>query len=306
MLDSLTHWKTQLNPFHVFDSQPSPRPTGRRILSQPGRPILKHTSSYTRSISASDRAVVTSYVSPRGSRPWSPFQRSAGRAGSPESRTPSPSPSRISRTVRIDESTLVRVRPQTLPPPRCPGISLPPVVKSDLTCADAVRTRFMLRKILPSRIVDRILKYAECFPTITQTSGKRVVVDDDILVLSIPLSQAQCDRIMHVSLLIRGHDQGWLPVLEGGPSKNSWTWYTMCTEEKLDPDRRLVKNRPGDPDTQTYRYEWSVTSDEVCKIKEGRKIEIWAHARYFGWKNVVEEAKITIRFQPLLTSDLAR
>ncbi|EKM56011.1 uncharacterized protein PHACADRAFT_257020 [Phanerochaete carnosa HHB-10118-sp] len=286
MIDSLTHLKTQLNPFHIFGSPPSPRSTGGRTTPQPVRPIIEYSPSYSRATSPSNHVGFINYESRRGG---------AGCIGSPELRAPSSPLYQGSVTTRIDAT-----------PPWCPTIAPPPAIKSDLTCADAVRTRFMLRKILPSRVVDRILKYAECFPTISQTSGKRVVVDDDILVLSVPLTQAQCDRIMHVSLLIRGHDQGWLPVLEGGPSKNSWTWYTMCTEEKLDPDRHLVKNRAGDPNTQTYRYEWSATSDEVSKIKEGKKIEIWAHARYFGWKNVVEEAKVVIRFQPLLTSDLAR
>ncbi|EKM56028.1 uncharacterized protein PHACADRAFT_184741 [Phanerochaete carnosa HHB-10118-sp] len=186
---------------------------------------------------------------------------------------------------------------------RCTPQNLPP----DYTAYNlhVVRTRSLLRQILPSRVVDRIFSYTYCLPTISQSSGRRIAVDDDILVLAIPLTQAQSNRIMHVSLLIRSHDQGWIP----GPDRLSnrpWTWFTMCTEGRLDIDvdggPRLVTNRRGDPDTQSYEFEWNATSAEVCRIQEGRKIEIWAHARYFEWENVVEEAKITIHFQLLVPS----
>ncbi|GJE87956.1 hypothetical protein PsYK624_040390 [Phanerochaete sordida] len=180
-----------------------------------------------------------------------------------------------------------------------------PLIASPLTTADAVRTRFLLRKVLPDNVVHLILAYADRFYTISQFSGRKIAVDDDVLLLSISLTQAQCARIVQISLVIRGHDQGWLPTPAGSWRKGvSWTWYSVSTDDAPSPDRRLATNPAGDLETRTHAFNWDTTTDEVLKVKQSRQIRVWAHARYFGWRNVVEEAQIKIRFQPLGGSGL--
>jgi len=107
-----------------------------------------------------------------------------------------------------------------------------------------------------------------------------------------------------VSLVIHGHDQGWIPTTEGAGAEDvRRTWYTMRTEGE--PALWTAVNPPGDPAIQSHTVKWDADTDVVRKIQKDKKIQVWAHARYYGWSNYVEKAELKITLKPQVSPSLA-
>ena len=169
---------------------------------------------------------------------------------------------------------------------------------------------------------------AEYYYTITvRTAQPRVVVDTrtnraDVPIISITLADPHlaevADSIVQVSLVIEGHDQGWSGFqADQGTTHNSWTWYSIGTNDPVTHEDRLATNLHAVKDTQTHKFLWDRGSDVVRLLKDGNTLEVWAHARYAsiiapsnescqtvagrypGWKNHVERAELSIYSFPL-------
>ena len=157
------------------------------------------------------------------------------------------------------------------------------------TIADIRKARDLLRFKVPTELADIILDMAEYHHVITLTTNRprnifNSVHHADVPILSLYLSRPEysefLDCLLRVSLVIKGHDQGWSGYPEDkGTLRNSWTWYSIGTDDPRTHEKRLATNLHAVGDTQTHVFEWDRGSDIVQWLKEGKKVEVWAHAR---------------------------
>ncbi|EKM51812.1 uncharacterized protein PHACADRAFT_31617 [Phanerochaete carnosa HHB-10118-sp] len=176
--------------------------------------------------------------------------------------------------------------------------STPPT--STISLADVLRVRMMLQSLLPIELIEVILHDAEYYSVVSRSTVPRNFTDSDIELFAIILNERQGHCIQEVSVLIRGHDQGWSSYPQDrGTYRNSWTWYTLATLNPHDRNGpRLATNRHADRDTQTHEFRWGRRSQLVQDIKGTRMVALWAHARYPGWQNFVEEARLVVALYP--------
>lgn len=156
--------------------------------------------------------------------------------------------------------------------------------------SDIRHVRALLRHFVPTELADMILHAAEYYHVLTvRTLGPRVIVDRmsyraDVPILSVTLRRPDdaevLDSIMHVRVLIGGHDQGWSGYPEDkGTVNNSWTWYSIGTADPQTHEERLATNLHAIRDTQEHIFKWDKDSDMVRLLREERILEVWAHAR---------------------------
>lgn len=149
----------------------------------------------------------------------------------------------------------------------------------------------MLRHLVPTELADIILHMAQYYYVITVRKAQPSVIVNartnraDVPILSVSLSDPRFTEIVgtiiQVSLVIEGHDQGWSGFqVDHGTKNNSWTWYSIGTDNPTTHEERLVTNLHAVSETQTHKFQWDKDSNIVQLLKERKVLEVWAHARY--------------------------
>ncbi|GJE98494.1 hypothetical protein PsYK624_147260 [Phanerochaete sordida] len=172
-----------------------------------------------------------------------------------------------------------------------------------VSLADVVRVRMMLQRLLPIELVEIVLHDAQYYSVVTSTQKQLIFHDDDREICTISLNERQRRCIQGISALIRGHDQGWSSYPEDrGTYRNSWTWYSLATSNARNGDApRLATNRHADGTTQTHEFDWDRQSEVVRDVASSGMVALWAHARYPGWRNFIEEARLSVMLYPSLS-----
>ncbi len=167
------------------------------------------------------------------------------------------------------------------------------------TLADIRLVRGALQSIFPAELVEIILYSAEylcisiCDEIGSPTTGRGTgnssspgpisIQSGEVVCVTIPpLTEDEVRSIVRLSVMIKGHDQGWTDYCEDhGSTRGSWTWYTITFDKDTPPDapERLATNLHASLRTQTHAFEWDRESEVVRRIRAGQAIKLWAHAR---------------------------
>jgi len=158
-----------------------------------------------------------------------------------------------------------------------------------------------LRDLFCERVPTELVEFSEDNHVITvHTRELRCVHEEDVAILSVSLADprlaALLRRVRRVELVIKGHDQGWsdFPV-DHGTTRGAWTWYSLGTNDPATHEGRLATNKHAVSEAQTHGpYVWERDSKVVRMLQEAKVIEVWAHARFSGWVNYVEDAQMSI------------
>ena len=149
-----------------------------------------------------------------------------------------------------------------------------------LSVEDVRRARTILKHLVPIELADIILHFARYYPTISRCAVPRSVSDADVPIITVELENEQAEGVIEVSLEIHGHDQGWSSYpRDHGTTSNSWTWYSLGTEDPESHEERLAVNLHAQSETQVHERFWNKNSKVVQNLRRDRVISIWAHAR---------------------------
>lgn len=127
-------------------------------------------------------------------------------------------------------------------------------------------------------------------PKVVVAAGQKRIVE-------IKLSKHHRQNLVGLAVKITGHDQGWSSYpADQGTYNNSWTWYTI--KIGTSQPETLWRNRHAVATPETQNKVWDRSSDVVSRLRGHGKLGIWAHARYPGWENTVENASVELFFNP--------
>ena len=147
---------------------------------------------------------------------------------------------------------------------------------------DVQRARSVLEHIIPTKLVNVILHYAEYYACKTVTADRSQLQDDDTVILELALSPEESQAILHVSLNIDDYNHSgssWVGLDDKTSARPSRTWYSIASDNSPVGGKRIATHQQSGPKTHTHDFLWDRDSELVREIKTSNIIRIWAHAR---------------------------
>ncbi|KDQ58104.1 hypothetical protein JAAARDRAFT_193565 [Jaapia argillacea MUCL 33604] len=162
---------------------------------------------------------------------------------------------------------------------------------------DIQRTRFTLLRLLPIELVDSILHQAEYYTILHSTRPVETTISDSTFCC---LRSRRTEKpVKRVVIKVEGHDQGWSSYpADQGTYRGSWTWFEagIGNKEGGEGERRwgVARNLHAESAWQVHEVVWGEDHELLKSLREGDSIDLYAAARYPGWRNTFRNVEIEV------------